>query len=628
MNRYPIWKYVLLLVALVIGIIYALPNVYGEDPSVQISSAAPGTTLNTVDEQAVQQALSSKHLPYESIRFEGKSIVIRFDTIDQQTNAQDYLKAYFQDKYLIAISLAPAAPAWLQAVGANPMRLGLDLRGGIHFLLQIDTDSITQARLQSDVRNIADMMRDKHLRYSGITPQPKSNAIHLNFTDETTLNAAEKVLNDRFSEYAWREGSNGNLLGQLTPIAVQNVQQYTVEQTIETLKRRVNELGITEATVQQQGADRISVDMPGIQDATQAKNILGKTATLEFHLQDVEHDPMMAVQGVPPVGSQLYMYNGQPVLLQDQVILTGDAITNASSGFDMNGRPAVNIQLGGAGESNFYRITGENVGKPLAVVYIETKSTPVTLANGQTQITYKQDKQVINIATIQSALPGNFQVTGLSSTDEAKNLALLLRAGALVAPVTIIAENNVGPSMGQQNIHQGMMSIAIGLALVVVFMAIYYGVFGIIADIGLLLNMVFLVAIMSLLGAVLSFPGIAGMVLTLGMAVDANVLIFERIREELRMHVSVQAAIQAGYEKAFATIVDANVTTLIAAIVLFSLGTGPIKGFAITLTIGIITSMFTAVTCTRAIVNLLFGGKRINKLPIGIKVKPLEGANQ
>lgn len=622
MNRYPTWKYCLLLLVLVIGVIYALPTLFGQNPSVQVSSPVAGATLTANDLQTVKQALIDKKLGYKSIQQEGKSVVILFATIDQQQLAQDYLKALFTNRYSIAISLAPAAPRWLLALGAEPIRLGLDLQGGVHFLLQVDTQAVQDERVQTDLHNIADSLRDQRIRYSGIELH-KPSTIQLTFQDPQMLTRGIDLLGSHFPEYVWRT-TKSMVTGQLTPSALLSINQYAVAQTIETLKRRVNELGVTEATVQQQGADRIAVDMPGVQDATQARDLLGKTATLEFHLVDTMHDPMVAAQGVAPPGSQLFFYHGQPILLKDQVVLTGDSISSATSGFDQNGSSSVNIVSSGQGNSNFYRITGENIGKPMATVYIETKSYPVMI-NGKQQIVYKLEKNIISIATIQNALSGSFQITGLANPDEAKNLAQLLRAGALVAPVTIIAENNVGPSMGQQNIHLGMLSILIGLVCVVVFMMIYYSVFGVIADIALLLNLIFLVAVMSLLGAVLSFPGIAAMVLTLGMAVDQNVLIFERIREELRHHVSVQTAINAGYEKAFATIVDANVTTLIAAMVLFSIGSGPIKAFAITLTIGIITSMCTAIAYTRAIVNSMFGGRKIGRLPIGIKVKPQQG---
>lgn len=621
MNKTPVWKYWLLLVLLLVGIFFALPNVFGTDPSVQISSTTPGNALTQTDLSQIQHTLQVAHIPYVSLKLDDKSVLARFNSIDIQQQAQEALKAAYNDHYLIAISLASAAPKWLLNLGVSPMRYGLDLRGGVHLLLQVDVDSVLKRNLDSDVRNIAETLRDQDIRYSGLSLN-NQQGITVTFRDDSTMSAGFAALNTSYSNYTWKKVPDQfEVVGVISPQAAMKIKQTTVEQEIETLHRRVNELGVSEATVQQEGVDRIAVDLPGIQDATQAKNILGKTATIEFHLMDTTHDPVAAAQGVPPPDSTLYSYMGHPVLLKNEVVLTGDAITNASAGFDQNGQPAVNISMGGAGESNFYHVTGQNIGKPLAVLYIEVQSHPVVV-DGKTTIVYKSVKNIISIATIQSALSSPFQITGLGNTDEAKNLSLLLRAGALVAPVTIIAEQNIGPTMGARNIHLGLLSVGVGLALVVILMLLYYRFFGLIADIALVLNLIFIVAVMSLIGAVLSFPGIAAIVLTLGMAVDANVLIFERIREELRSGVAVQTAIHAGYEKAFATIVDANVTSLIAAIVLFSVGTGAIKGFAITLTIGLITSMITAVAYSRAIVNFVYGGKRLTKISIGIKLEP------
>jgi preprotein translocase subunit SecD len=619
MNKYPGWKYCLLAIIIVVSLIYALPNLYGEEPSIQISSTTAGQALTTQDETQTKTILAKSHIDFKAMAIIDKDLLIKFANTDIQQRAKEALKTGLGEHYIVAISLSPATPTWLRAMGANPMRLGLDLRGGVHFLLQVDVNSVVKSRVQGDMHNISDSLRDQKIRYAGVS-LIKPDSIKLAFRDTDTLNKALSSLKSDYPDYLWKVGDD-SISGALTPAALTKTRQYTVEQTMQTLNRRVNELGVSEATVQQQGVDRIAVDLPGIQDAAQAQDILGKTATLEFHLVDTTHDPMVAAQGVAPPGTSLYTYEGRPILLKNQVVLTGDAITNANSSFDQQtSRPSVNIRMGGKGESYFYRVTGENIGKPLAVVYIETKSHPV-MVNGKQTIVYKQKKRVINSATIQGALGSPFQITGLSSIDEARNLSLLLRAGALVAPVTIVAERNVGPSMGSQNIKQGTLSLEVGLGIVALVMLLYYALFGLIADIALVLNLVILVAIMSLLGSVLTFPGIAGIVLTLGMAVDANVLICERIREEIRQGVTIQTAIHAGYEKAFATIVDANVTTLIAAIVLFSLGTGAIKGFAITITIGILTSMFTSVNYTRAMVNLLYGGKRINKISIGIRMK-------
>lgn len=623
MNRYPLWKYILLLVVLLIAIIYALPNVFGKDPAIQLSPANNSNQLTKQDLSEITQLLHKQDVDFNSASLKNHKVILLFPNVSQQEKAHHYLKKDYSQQYNIAMSLQSAEPKWLNALGAYPMRWGLDLQGGVHLLLQVDTQQVINGNIKSQVNSVPNLLREHDIHYQSVNKHKQG--FHIQFANSELLKKALPVLRKNYGDYNWHVGEDHTLQAKLSDHAIDHTREYAVQQTIETLKRRINELGIGDATVQQQGANQIAVDMPGIQDAAQAKSILGKTATLQFRLVDTKHDAAQADQSnQAPPGSELYHYNGRPLLLKDRVILKGDAINSASTGFDKNGRPSVNIHMSGQGESRFYRITGKNVGKPLAVVYIETKSHPIKV-DGKRKIVYKKHERVINVATIQSALGSPFQITGLDSPHEAKNLALLLRAGALVAPVTVIAENNVGPSMGQQNIHQGMFSLVLGVALVAFFMLIYYRLFGLIADIALLLNLIFIVAIMSLLGAVLSFPGIAGIVLTLGMAVDANVLIFERIREELRNGLTVQASIHAGYEKALATIVDANVTTLIAGIVLFSIGTGAIKGFAVTLTIGIVTSMLTSISYTRAIVNLYFGRRRLKQLPIGIRVNKNKG---
>lgn len=623
MNRYPIWKYIVLLVVLLIALVYALPNIFGKQPAIQLSAKNSSTLLNHHKMTHVIDFLHQKDVDVSSAHLKSNKIVLLFNNVNVQEKAHHFLKKHYEDQYNIAMSLQSTEPKWLHALGAYPMRWGLDLQGGVHLLLQVDTQQVIEGNVKSQVNSVPNLLRQHNIHYQNV--KKHKQGFKVRFANDNLMKQALPLLRNNYGDYQWHVGDHHTLKGQLSDQAIQHTREYAIQQTIETLKRRINELGIAEASVQQQGVNQIAVDMPGIQDAAQAKSILGKTATLQFRLVDTQHDAAQAASsGQSPPGSQLYHYNNQPMLLKDRVILKGDAINSASMDFDRNGQPSVSIHMSGQGESRFYRVTGENVGKPLAVVYIETKSHPVKV-DGERKIVYKKHERVINVATIQSALGSPFQITGLDSPQEAKNLALLLRAGALVAPVTVIAENNVGPSMGQQNIHQGLLSLVVGVALVALFMLIYYRVFGLIADIALLLNLVFIVAIMSLLGAVLSFPGIAGIVLTLGMAVDANVLIFERIREELRNGLTVQAAIHAGYEKAFATIVDANVTTLIAGIVLFSIGTGAIKGFAVTLTIGIVTSMLTSISYTRAIVNLYFGRRRLKQLPIGIRVNKNKG---
>lgn len=625
MNRYARWKYIVLFVIVILALIYAVPNLFPDDPSVQISSSVPGKAMTNDDLSQTVSILHRDNLNYLSASIDDQKILIRFSGIDEQSKAKDKLSAALGNQYVVAITLASSTPEWLQSLGALPMRLGLDLRGGVSLLLQVDVDAVVQSREKGDVRSIADLLRKNRVRYTDLSMD--KSTVHIEFQNTAARDQAQSLLKTNMNTYTWQTAGT-SINGQMTPDAIEKVRQYTIDQTRETIQRRVDALGVSNATVQQAGLNRISVDLPGIQDATLAQSLLGKTATIEFHLVDTEHDPMVAAStGVAPPGTALYQYNGAPILLKDPVILTGDSVTSATSAFDQSGRPAVNIRIGGAGESMFYHVTSQNINKPLAVLYIETKSHPVKQADGKTTIVYKTTKKVINSANIESALGAQFQVMGMESTAAANQLALLLRSGALVAPVTVVASHVIGPSMGKQNVHQGMLSLEVGLILVIVFMALYYSAFGVITDIALVINLVFLVAILSLLGAVLTFPGIAGLVLTLGMAVDANVLIFERVREELRNGVSVQAAIEAGYGKAFATIMDSNITTFIAALVLFSLGTGAIKNFAIVTCIGLVTSVFSQVTYTRAMVNLRYGGKKLSTLPIGIKLKPRKGAN-
>jgi preprotein translocase subunit SecD len=624
MNKYPLWKNLLLIFVLLIAGLYSLPMLYSHSPAIQISSATPGLDMTPMDLSDVKNLLKQQEIKYEDAELQNKNIFIRFDDVDTQIAAKDKLDKSLGDNYISAISLETATPKWLMALGALPMRLGLDLQGGVHLLLQVDVDSVLQKREKAAVKNIGDQLRDKQIRYAGISPL-KSGGIGVRFRDTDTLKQAQNLLGNSFPEYAWvttTENGQLQLTGTILPGAWQTIANYVIDQARATLDRRVNELGVSEAIVQRQGKDRISVDLPGIQDSTEAKNILGKTATLEFRLVDTQNDATSAQKGVVPAGSELFYDSaGHPVLLKSQILLTGDSITSASAGIDsQSGSPSVNIRLGGGGESLFERVTAENVGKPMSTVYTEIKSKKMTV-DGQDKIIFKEESRVINIATIQSALGSSFQVTGLSSPIEARNLALLLRAGALPAPVTVISEETVGPSMGKQNIHQGMVSLMIGMLIIIGFMLLYYRMFGLIANLGLLINLVLLTAILSIIGATLSFPGIAGLILTVGMAVDYNVLIYERIREELRNGMTPQAAIHTGYEKAFVTILDANVTSLIVGLLLFALGSNEVKGFAIVLILGLLTSILSSVTYTRMITNKIYGGKRLDHLSIGIKIK-------
>lgn len=615
LNRFPLWKNILVVAVMVVAFFYAAPNLFPEDPAVQISGSSAAMSLDEGTVDKIKQALQTAQVPYTQIDHDDNKLLVRFTSTDMQLKAKELIQETLGHDYLVALNLAPTTPNWLKAIGAMPMKLGLDLRGGVHLLLQVDVDSVLKQRVEGDLNSISQELRTAHIRYADVS-RIGANGIALQFRAPDQLDEAHRFLSQRFPEFTWTK-TNLSLQGILSPAAQLQARQDTLEQAMNTLRHRVNELGVSEAVVTQQGNSRVAVDLPGIQDSTQAKNILGKTATLEFRMVDTEHDARNAAAGVTPVDSKLYDYHGEPILLKNQIILRGSSITSARSGFGEDGRASVDVRLGGGGEGLFTKTTAESIGKPMAVVYVEVKSEAKDV-NGQKVIDYTTERRVISVATIQSALGNSFQITGLSSQDESRTLALLLRAGALPAPVTIIEERSVGPSLGKQNIHMGVLSVEVGFILIVIFMALYYRTFGLIADLALGMNLILIVAVLSLLGATLTLPGIAGMVLTVGIAADANVLIFERIREELRNGAGIQASIHAGYERAFVTIVDANITTLIVAVVLFSLGSGVVKNFAVTLTIGIITSMFTAITGTRAIVNALYGAKPVKNISIGL----------
>jgi preprotein translocase subunit SecD len=619
LNKYPLWKNVLLLVLILLGFVYAAPNLFPEQPAVQIS---PTTAMADVDIDTLQTKVNSviKSVPIHPISEElaKQTILLRFNNTDTQLRAKDILSAALGDDYTAAVNLLSSTPHWMQAIGALPMKLGLDLRGGVHFALEVDIDNLIVQRMQGLSKSIAENLRQATIRYAELIPKEKQ--LDILFRDTMSLDKAKALLQRQFPAFEFTSSISANrnqLTAQWSSQGLNSLRQLAIEQTINTLRNRINELGVAEPIVQQQGNNRILVDLPGVQDIARAQQILGGTATIEFRLVDITHDPHAAQLGKLPPGSQLYQYQNQPVLLNKQVILAGSSITDAATSFDESGRSAVSISLGGGGEAYFHQITGENIGKPLAIVYVETKSR-AKLVNGKiTHIPHKVER-IISIANIQTALPPNFQVTGLSNTQEALNLSLLLRAGALPAPIYVVEQRTIGPQLGAENIHKGIISIVVGFVLAVVFMAIYYGIFGVIADIALALNLVLLIALLSLLGMTLTLPGMAGIVLTVGMAVDANVLIFERIREELRNGVSPQASIHAGYDRALITIIDANVTTLIVALILFGVGTGSIKGFAVTLTIGLLTSMLTGIMVTRALINACYGGRPLKRLPIGI----------
>lgn len=620
-NRYPLWKYLIIILVIALAFIYALPNLYPEIPAVQIISTS--NAPHPIDQDTLNVAKSA--LKAANISFldaelkQDQAILFYFQTTDIQLKAKETIQKALGENYVVALNLANTTPPWLRAIGGVPIKLGLDLRGGVHFLMQVDVDSVLKQRMDGDIRGLSQSLREERIRYSGIT-RKLDNQVVIEFRTADDLDQAYRFVMRRYNEFNWEKltaNNNYQLQGTLSPAALFQARRETLEQTMTTLRNRVNELGVSEAIVQQQGESRISVDLPGIQDTAEAKNIIGKTATLEFHMVDINDDVGSAIQsGIMPADTRLYYdERGVPVLLYNPIILRGSSIVTATSGFGEDGRANVQVRLNGSGASLFTKTTAENIGKPMAVVYVEVKSTPTTV-NGVKTIRYQTERKIISIATIQSALGSDFQITGLKSQNEARTLALLLRAGALPTPVTFIEERQVGPSLGEQNKHMGLLSIAVGMGLVVVFMAVYYSVMGIIADLALAMNLVLVVAILSLLGATLTLPGIAGLILTVAMAADANVLIFERIREELRRGMGVQASIHAGYERAFVTILDANITTLIVMLILFSMGSGIVKGIAITVTIGLLTSMFTAITGTRALVNLLYGGKK--RISIGI----------
>ena len=618
MNQYPIWKYLLLVAAIIVGLLYALPNVYGEDPSVQVSPLR-GERVDEAIRDRVAEVLKEAGLKNIGIELGENRLLVRFPDTEIQLAAADRLQQVLGDRFVVALNLASAEPAWLQSINAQPMYLGLDLRGGVHFLMEVDMDAAVAQAEERYVEELRGLLRSERLHY--ITVGRKGSEIVLRFRDPAQRDAALAVVEKEYRslQIESREtADSADIVLKLPEAEQREIRKFALQQNITTLRNRVNELGVAEPVIQQQGESRIVVQLPGVQDTARAKEILGATATLEFRLVDEQHDVRDVVaSGRVPAGSVLYYdREGQPVLLQRRVMLTGDYITDAASGFDRDsGGAAVFITLDGKGARLMSHGTRDNVGKLMAVVFIENK-VRTEMVDGEAHKIKEQVKEVINVARIREQLGKRFQITGLDNSDEARNLALLLRAGALAAPIEIIEERTVGPSLGKDNIEQGFESVVIGFCLVLLFMAIYYRVFGMFANVALTANLVLIVAILSMLQATLTMPGIAGIVLTVGMAVDANVLIFERIREELRAGNSPQASIHAGYEKAFSTIADANITTLIAAVVLFSFGTGPVKGFAVTLSIGILTSMFTAIMGTRALVNLTYGGRRHARLSI------------
>ncbi len=594
---------------LLIGIIYSIPNFFPSELAVQLSPKVE-QAIDPATMQRFEQVLQAQGLTVRSSENDGQQALFHFEDTEVQLKASEALKAAVGDQFVVALNLAPSTPSWLRALNANPMFLGLDLRGGVHFLMEVDMKAAVDKQIERYEDEFRDFLREQDIKYLGIARE--GDTVVAKFRDAASRDAASAALAKEYQNSLQLTAlpDTNDLQATIPPTALLEIQKFAVQQNIITLRKRVNELGVSEPIIQQQGANRIVVQLPGVQDTARAKEILGATATLEFRLVDEQNDPAQAQQsGRAPLGSQLYKErNGAPILLKRQVMLTGDYIIDASSGFDDNNRAAVNITLDGKGATRFNKVTGENVQKLMGVVFIETKIETKEV-DGQAVKTSKTTQEVINVARIQEQLGKRFQITGLDSPKEARDLALLLRAGALAAPVYIVEERTVGPSMGKENIEKGFNSNMWGFLAVVAFMVVYYRVFGVISSLALAINGIFLFALLSLLQATLTLPGLAGIALTLGMAIDANVLINERIREELRAGVAPQQAIFAGYDRAWGTILDSNLTTLIAGIALFLLGSGPIKGFAVVLCLGILTSMFSAVTVSRAMVNLRYGSK-------------------
>ena len=618
MNRFSLSQYFLIITILVLGFTYALPNLYPTQPSIQIANTDTGKSADQSLLNEIQNILDQRNVEYDEIFLRDNKIVLKFVNIDQQLESKTILQNRLLDRVIIALNLEPTTPDWLKKLGGKPLKLGLDLSGGVHFLLEVDIDTAQQGRLELLLDSYRKTFKEERLAVS--SSSIKDLKLHFTFQDRESYNKAlAKYKSDSPGinglQYVITERPSSNtLLLEYSDIALREIRDYAVGQNLVTLRNRVNELGVSEPIVQRQGANRIVVQLPGVQDPTAAKKIIGKTANLEFRLE--------ANSRTSPLRKEEFSFKDNDYAtasLERAVVVTGDRVTNANTGFDESGLSQVNITLDMQGGRAMQKATSGNIGRRLAVLFVEQKSKSelITDANGNSLIeqTSYIEKKIISLATIQAVLGTSFRITGVGSPQEASELALLLRAGALAAPMKFVEERTVGPSLGKENIELGMKSIVIGLTLVVLFMAFYYRVFGLAANVSLFINLVLITGIMSLLGATLTLPGIAGIVLTVGMAVDANVLIFARIREELK-EKDPQSAIRDGFSRAFITILDANITTLIAALILYVIGTGPVKGFAITLSIGIITSMFTAIMCTRAIVNLVYGNKNIKELKI------------
>ncbi len=626
LNQTPWWKYLLLVLVIIPGLIFALPNLFGDDPGIQIR-ATRGYDLNPAILEQIQTDLSENQIAYKSVGLTETGVEVRFNNTEDQLKSRNILQQSLGNRYTQALSLLPSTPSWLNQMQAKPMYLGLDLRGGVHFLMEIDTESVFARKTQELANEIKSLLRKAKARYKSVR-ELGQGGLAVEFVSLEAKTTGLETIVENLPELEQIPADNENALTieyQLRDTEIESMSEFALDQNITALRNRIDELGVAEPIVQRQGNNRIVVQLPGVQDTARAKSILGRTATLQIKLVNETYNGPLTASSVP-AGSSLYeMRNGRQIVLKNPVIYSGENIIDAGASLDtQSGSPIVSITLDSRGASINQRVTGENIGKRMAVVYNEVKTdtrfdddgNPIIGADGQVVKDRQIIEEVITAPVIRDQLGKRFQIEGLDSTEEAKDLALLLRAGAFAAPIEIVEERTVGPSLGRENIRQGVRSVLIGMALVLAFMVFYYRKFGLIANLALVLNLVLLIAVLSVFQATLTLPGVAGIVLTVGMAVDANVLIFERIREELRNKTPPQQAIHKGYEQAFSTILDANITTLIAAILLFNFGTGPIKGFAITLSIGILTSMFTAIILTRVIVNWLYGSKKLKELTV------------
>ena len=619
LNKYPLWKYLLILAVLVVGAIYSVPNLYPDDPALQISASSTERTVTPADVQRVNAALAQAQLAVKSsdVNESGSRVLIRLMRADDQLPAQEVVRRTLGDDFVVALNLAPTTPQWLRKLGASPMKLGLDLSGGVHFLLAVDMDKAVDARLKVYDNEVKTLLRREKVRYRSMPDQ--NGALQLGFTDAADLQQAQSLIRKNYTDFELTTDTRGDLQVlrlQLTEAKLREIRNYAVTQNLTTVRNRVNELGVAEPLVQRPGADRIVVELPGVQDTAEAKRILGKTANLEFRLAATADTPRASTESFE------FREPGRPAVpLERNVIITGDQVTDASASFDENGRPQVNIRLDGHGGDLINRATRSNIGRSMAVVFIEqrpvTRYTTQTVDGVQKEVAvpgFEEERRIISLATIQSALGNSFRITGLNGSGEASELALLLRAGGLAAPMYFAEERTLGPSLGADNIAKGIDASLWGMLFVSLFLIAIYRFFGLLATIALGFNMILLMALMSILHATLTLPGIAGIVLTMGQAVDANVLIFSRIREEIANGMPIQRAIHEGFSRAFTAILDSNLTTLLVGAILFAMGTGPVKGFAVTMSLGIFTSLFTAIFVTRAMVNLIYGGRNVKKL--------------